>query len=55
MGGDAIGAGSFGDQGGAQRVGPDRATGIAHGGDVINVDAKPLPSEMCHRIRPLWF
>ena len=48
MGSDAIGTRRLGQQRGAQRVGPDRATGVAQGGDVVDVDAKAEFAGICH-------
>ena len=37
---DAIRTGRFGQKGGAQGIGPSRATRVAHGGHMVNVHAK---------------
>ena len=39
VGGDAVGPGADGDQGGGEGVGVVAAAGVADGGDVVNVDA----------------
>ena len=40
VGGDAIRTGRFSQKGGAQGIGPSRATRVAHGGHMVNVHAK---------------
>ena len=48
MGGDAVSTCHFRQKGGAQGVGPGRAACVAHGGDVVDVDAETEPSEGFH-------
>ena len=55
MRGDPVGPGRFGDFGGAQRVGIGRAARVAHGGDVIDVDAQSQLVPVVPWSRLPWF
>ena len=51
MGGDAVGAGGDRDLGGLHRIGMPAAARVAHGGDVIDVDAEADGSDGGHADR----
>jgi hypothetical protein len=53
MRGDAVGAGRDRDLGGLDRIGMPPAARIAHGGDVVDVDAEADWRIQWHEIAPL--